>query len=461
MSGTLLHNHYVIQRQLGQGGMAVVYQAEDQTLPGRFVAVKENFDRSQDAQDQFRREAMILARLRHPNLPQVTDHFVEPSGRQYLVMDYVEGDDLDDILSRRGPLPEAEVLPWMDQVLDALAYMHGWVDPVSGQPMPVVHRDIKPANIKLTPSGRVMLVDFGIAKYQTGTLTATGARAASPGFSPWEQYTGRTDTRSDVYSVGATMYNLLTNVVPPEAPDIAAGTPLVAPRSLNPAISVYAEQAILKAMATQMAFRFQCVGDLRQALRGSLVAQVAPRPCAACGKMNKSTAHYCIGCGTPLPAILAGANLTAVPTPKPAPATPSAPPPLVSDMGRVAAWSAGGALLGLALACLPALAIPGSGSGPAATVLYAGEHFFCALGAAAGALGARRANLDTADFLPRFIITFMLALALQLVVGPALGLAPTYLTPLVGILAIAGAVAGSLAGVWLTERSAFRSIKWA
>ena len=173
--GQLVNNRYHILRLLGQGGMGAVYLAEDNSLPGRQVAVKENADPSQSAQDQFKREAVILARLKHPNLPQVTDHFLTPSGSQYLVMDYVPGEDLDKILTRRGPLPEAEVVGWMVQVFDALEYMHTWVDPTTGMLTPAIHRDIKPGNIKLTPQGRIMLVDFGIAKFQGGTGTLTGA----------------------------------------------------------------------------------------------------------------------------------------------------------------------------------------------------------------------------------------------------------------------------------------------
>jgi serine/threonine protein kinase len=301
MPTTVLHNRYQIIKPLGQGGMGAVYLAEDLNLPGRLVAVKENFDSSQRAQEQFKREAVILARMKHPSLPQVTDHFLAPN-RQYLVMEYVEGEDLDEILSRRGALPEHEVLSWMGQIFEALEYMHGWVDPATKQPMPIIHRDIKPGNIKRTPEGRLMLVDFGIAKYQTTGGTETGARAASPGFSPVEQYSGGTDPRSDIYALGATLYCLLTAEVPPESPAIAGGVLLPTPRSRNPHISPHVEQVILKAMQLQAGQRYQSIRELRQALSGGMVGQVQITPglCPTCGMANKATAKFCGRCGTPL-----------------------------------------------------------------------------------------------------------------------------------------------------------------
>ena len=305
-SGQLINNRYRILRLLGQGGMGAVYLAEDGNLPGKQVAIKENLDLSQAAQDQFKREAMILARLKHPNLPQVTDHFVLPTGAQYLVMEYVDGEDLDQALARRGPLPEAEVLGWMGQVLDALEYMHTWVDPATGQVTPVVHRDIKPGNIKRTPQGRIMLVDFGIAKYQQAGGTLTGARAASPGFSPLEQYTGGTDVRSDVYSLGATLYCLLTGQIPPEAPDLAAGrVSLPPPRAVAPAVSANTETVILRAMQLLVTGRYQSVADLRLALTPG-----AWQACPACGATNRTGARFCHNCGGSLAAAAKSSNPT-------------------------------------------------------------------------------------------------------------------------------------------------------
>jgi len=136
----------------------------------------------QKPKKQFTREAQILARLAHPNLPRVIDSFIIPDVGQYLVMDYVEGEDLQTMLGRLGRLPEPQVLSWISQICDALAYLHN-------QSSPIIHRDIKPGNIKIRSDGRAMLVDFGIAKVYNPTIATTmGARAFTPGYSPPEQY---------------------------------------------------------------------------------------------------------------------------------------------------------------------------------------------------------------------------------------------------------------------------------
>ena len=354
--GQLVNNRYHILRLLGQGGMGAVYLAEDNNLPGRQVAVKENADPSQSAQDQFKREAVILARLKHPNLPQVTDHFLTPSGSQYLVMDYVPGEDLDKILTRRGPLPEAEVVGWMVQVFDALEYMHTWVDPTTGMLTPAIHRDIKPGNIKLTPQGRIMLVDFGIAKFQGGTGTLTGARAASPGFSPVEQYTGGTDVRTDIYALGATMYCLLTGRIPPEAPELAAGrVQLKAPRALIPGLTPITEGAILRAMQLQSPNRFQSVHDLRQALAGGSATSGAQQTCASCGTANRSTAKFCNKCGGSLPGTRPPQGSPSKPTVAQS-STGSAVKPGVGaavPLKQLAAWCAGARCLAYCWATCP------------------------------------------------------------------------------------------------------------
>ena len=228
-SAKLLQGRYQIVEPIARGGMGAVYLAEDMRLSGRLVAIKENLEITPDSRQQFEREAVILARLRHPNLPQVTDFFVEASGQQYLVMEYIPGQNLQQLLQQGGPLPVAEVLDISNAVMAALAYMHTWRDPKSGQPRPIIHRDVKPANIKRTPDGRIVLVDFGIAKVATDTATALSARALTPGYAPLEQYHGGTDERSDIYALGATLYALLTGRTPPSATSLATGTPLPPP----------------------------------------------------------------------------------------------------------------------------------------------------------------------------------------------------------------------------------------
>jgi basic membrane protein A len=259
--GQVLNSRYQIVRLLGQGGFGAVYQAWDLNLKVP-CAVKENFETSPSAMRQFEREASMLAALRHPNLPRVTDHFIIEGQGQYLVMDYIEGEDLRTIMEReKKPLPEAQVTGWLVDICDALSYMHT-------QPVPVIHRDIKPANIKITSDRKAMLVDFGIAKaYSPESRTTQGARALTPGYSPFEQYgQAPTDARSDIYALGATAYDVLTGQAPPESIARMAGAALPAPRSLNPAISPQMEAAILKALEILPDKRFQSTLEFKQAL---------------------------------------------------------------------------------------------------------------------------------------------------------------------------------------------------
>jgi len=171
--GSLLNDRYRIIGVLGQGGMGAVYQATDESL-GVPCAVKENINISTETDRLFRREASLLAGLRHQCLPRVTNHFILAT-QQYLVMDYIEGEDLRQRLARDGPLPERLVVGWAVQLCDALTYLHT-LNP------PVVHRDIKPANIKLTPSGEIILVDFGVAKPTSSDQKTATATTASPAF---------------------------------------------------------------------------------------------------------------------------------------------------------------------------------------------------------------------------------------------------------------------------------------
>jgi serine/threonine protein kinase len=261
-TGQILNNRYRIVKLLGQGGMGAVYRAWDTRLDLP-CALKENAETTPDAQRQFEREAKILARVNHPNLPHVTDHFILQDSRQYLVMDFVEGEDLQTMLERSGrPLPEAQVLPWIMQVCDALDYLHH-------QQPPIIHRDIKPANIKITPQGKAMLVDFGIAKtYTPGQGTTSGAKAVTPGYSPIEQYGGRglTDARTDIYALGATLYTLLTAIEPPECTERAVRETLRPIRQINPAVRPEVESAIFQAMQMDADRRFQSAGQFKVAL---------------------------------------------------------------------------------------------------------------------------------------------------------------------------------------------------
>ncbi len=241
--------------------MAAVYKAIDQNL-GVEVAVKENLFTTEEYARQFRLEATILASLRQPNLPRVSDHFViEPQG-QYLVMDFIEGEDLRQRLDRLGPLPEQEVIIIGVAMCDALAYMH------TRQPM-ILHRDIKPGNVRITPTGHIYLVDFGLAKVVEGReATHTGARAMTPGYSPPEQYgTARTDGRSDIYSLGATLYCALTDSLPEDGLERAMNhielTPIL---THNPKVSVQVAQIVEKCLAVRPEDRYQTAEELRYSL---------------------------------------------------------------------------------------------------------------------------------------------------------------------------------------------------
>ena len=258
-TGQVLEQRYRIEALLGQGGMGAVYRAVDLKF-NTPVALKENMMVTPDAQRQFTREAGLLHQLRHANLPRVTDHFAVAGQGQYLVMDYIEGEDLKALLRRQGPLPEHQALNWICQVLDALDYLHS---------RQVIHRDVKPANVKITPRGEVFLVDFGLAKvYDPGQETTIGARGATPGYAPPEQYgQGRTDARTDVYSAGATLYSLLTGLVPPDALELVlrrGEVPSV--RENAPAVSVHVDAAVKRSMQTVPEDRFQTARAFRDAL---------------------------------------------------------------------------------------------------------------------------------------------------------------------------------------------------
>lgn len=262
--GTLLHKRYRIIEILGQGGMGSVYRAVDENL-GVDVAVKENLFTTDEYARQFRLEAVILANLRQPNLPRVTDHFVIGDQGQYLVMDYIEGEDLRQRMERQGNIQEDEAILLGASICDALSYLH------TRKP-PILHRDIKPGNVKITPEGHIFLVDFGLAKVLHGNqATTTGARAMTPGYSPPEQYgTARTDPRTDIYSLGATLYASLTGIIPEDglarAMDNTQLTPL---RKRNSKISRRLAAAIEKAMGIDPADRFQTAEEFKRALLGS------------------------------------------------------------------------------------------------------------------------------------------------------------------------------------------------
>lgn len=281
LAGQMLQQRYRVIAPLGQGGMGAVYRAWDTRL-NVAVALKEML--AQPGTDplllerlraQFYQEATVLARLSHPHLVRVTDFFLE-GPNAYLVMDFVQGESLDALIKQQGALPEPQVLAWAEQLLDALEYCHE---------QGIIHRDIKPQNVIIRPDGRAVLVDFGLVKlwnpYAPRTQTVMRGMG-TPEYAPPEQYdaqTGHTDPRSDLYSLGATLYHALTGQAPPTATQrIARRAAFQPPRLLNQQISAPVDAAILQAMELDVDLRFPSAAAMRRALRrrGVDVPPVAP-----------------------------------------------------------------------------------------------------------------------------------------------------------------------------------------
>jgi serine/threonine-protein kinase len=277
--GDVLRERYQIVGLIGSGGMGAVYLANDNRLEGRQCAIKETFplpaqnpDLAQAARKQFYQEASTLARLDHPGLPKVSDFFAIDE-HDYLVMDYVPGQNLleavNEVKRDAQLLDEETVRGWADQMCDALSYLH------TRQP-PVLHRDIKPANIKLTPEGRLKLVDFGLVKpldpNDPSTLTGLQGAGSLP-YAPLEQYVdhlGHTDGRSDLYAFGATLYHLLTGNIPASAQERFLDPDSLPPlREVNPTISAGLAEAVMLALALHPKDRPASVALWRQILHSS------------------------------------------------------------------------------------------------------------------------------------------------------------------------------------------------
>ncbi len=271
---TLLQDRYLILRLLGQGGMGAVYQATDRKF-GNAVAVKETFYSNEQFRQAFSQEARLLNRLRHPALPVVMDYF-SAGDKQFLVMQYIPGKDLEQLLEERkeigqGAFLTSQVMQWADQLLDGLEYLHS-------QESPVIHRDIKPQNLKLTPRGEVILLDFGLAKGVVADQpkSSRSIQGYTPHYASLEQIRGAgTDARSDIYSLGATLYHLLTGVIPPDAmtrmaAEMMGEQELLQPiAQLNPAVPAQVAKIIEHAMSQAPNSRPESASKMRQALRNA------------------------------------------------------------------------------------------------------------------------------------------------------------------------------------------------
>jgi tetratricopeptide (TPR) repeat protein/predicted Ser/Thr protein kinase len=329
-AGEVISGRYKVVRLIAEGGFGAVYLAQDNRLGNKVVALKESFDQTPAAQEQFRLEAQLLANLQHAGLPRVTDYFLLPDGRQFLVMDYIEGRDLDQLVIDQGhPLPERQAATLLAQVCEAVAYLH------TRRPQPIIHRDIKPANIKITPQGHAILVDFGIAKlYHPMKGTAKVAKAVTKHFSPPEQHIGKTDTRSDVYSLGATIYFATCLSLPPDAMErLNQGALVTSPARVNPSISAELDHIIVKCLELNPDDRFANANRLAAALRSFLanrpVVYEAPGiVCPRCGWGNRAGAKFCVRDGTPL----AGRSALGAAGKPSLSAAPAAAPPLPAEM---------------------------------------------------------------------------------------------------------------------------------
>ncbi len=270
-TGQILQQRYRIVALLGQGGMGAVYRAQDARLDIS-VAIKELLPQpGLDTQllsrlrDQFLQEARVLARLNHPHLVNVTDFF-EEGDKAYLVMQFIEGESLAEHIARQGAISEVQVVGWATQILDALAYCHD---------QHILHRDIKPQNIVIEPHGDAVLVDFGLVKLwdPADPRTRTTIRGAgTPEYAPPEQYSGQaghTDPRSDIYSLGATLYHALTGTTPPSVTErMAFPQQFQTPRELNGLVSPQVDGVIQRAMALPQDERWLSAVEMMAALQG-------------------------------------------------------------------------------------------------------------------------------------------------------------------------------------------------
>ena len=267
---TILQSRYRIVRQLGKGGMGVVYEAIDLRL-GHTVALKQTLTEDEALWKQFEHEARLLAQLNHPVLPRVSDYFTE-GHRAFFVLQFIQGDDLATMIKLQpGPFPRNAVIAWADQLLDALIYLHS-------HDRQIIHRDIKPHNLKITSAGKIALLDFGLAKSQgvpgENESKCPSIFGYSPRYAPLEQIQDLgTSPQSDIYALGATLYHLLTGTKPPDALTRAAAlissqpNPLKPAHEVNPSLGIDLSAILSQAMAQNPHERYQSATEFREALR--------------------------------------------------------------------------------------------------------------------------------------------------------------------------------------------------
>ncbi len=313
--GTLLDGRYIVGTLINRGGFGAVYRGIDTGESDQPCAIKETYDVTPSARRQALTEAGILFTVRSKHLPQIYDAF-GANGRFYLVMQMLEGENLLQLLKTHGqPYSQEEVIAWLLPIMEVLQELH------SRTPA-VIHRDIKPGNIILTPDQTAVLIDFGLTKlYNPDGNTQTMIKAVSEGFSPVEQYVGKTSPQSDIYSMAATMYFLLTMKTPPLSVNRSLWDELVAPRVLNPAVSPQVERVLLRALAVNAGQRYQSMREFNQALQEPAFTAHADPTIVATSVQAASTATSPAGLSTPpWPPMHVQA---ALPPPPPPPAPPA------------------------------------------------------------------------------------------------------------------------------------------
>ena len=258
--GQVLNNRYIIIKGVARGGFGTVYIAKDLSLPGKVWALKEmhSEDKLPEVMEKsFRIEAEMLSKLEHPGIPRISDFFIQ-SGRLYLVMDYVRGESLKSKLKALGKgnyFREETVVSWAISLCSVLSYLHN-------QPAPIIFRDLKPDNIMITPEGELKLIDFGIARLFQGEMAETTRYALlTAGYAPQEQWMGKAEPRSDIYSLGATLYHLLSGVHPKDA---APNFPPI--EKYNPSINKSLSKIISKALEPKINERFRTIEDMKKEL---------------------------------------------------------------------------------------------------------------------------------------------------------------------------------------------------
>ncbi|MDQ6643133.1 MAG: protein kinase, partial [Chloroflexota bacterium] len=279
--GTLIGDRYTIVGLLGKGGFGAVYLVRDQRVRGNLFALKEMIDTSKQERARFAFECDLLKRLDHSALPRVYRSLADDqNNRSYMLMDYIEGPNLETLRQKQPQkrFPLSQAMSMMAPIFEAVSYLHR-------QRPPIIHRDIKPSNIIVPTSGdQTVLVDFGIAKEFDPDSTTTAVRRCSPGYGAPEQYNRGTNTRTDIYGLGATLYTLLTGIVPDDAfyrmTNIGSGNgdPLESANELNPSIPVHISDAIQRSMKLNIEERFPTAGQFWQALSASSVQPITPMP---------------------------------------------------------------------------------------------------------------------------------------------------------------------------------------